>query len=493
MADSAYVIRTLGCKANLNDSQRLESELRARGWRSAEELGRVADLCIVNSCTVTDEADVQSRKLASRLARENPYARVVFTGCSAEVDSEKARAVRGVSFVVGNQDKGKLVDLVLEAMVSDPRAPRVDHPAAVLGGVTPYEAILSQHPREREWPSMDSAAGTDTSQGRLLRELGGQGQTATARAFLKIQDGCNAFCTYCIIPYGRGPSRSLPAENVLAQVRALPDEVHEVVITGTNIGDYGSDLPEELPAGGTCALTRLIERMLTEAPRVRVRLSSLDPLEISPSLLALMRSEPTRLCPHFHVSLQSADDAVLRLMKRKYRMSHAYERLHAIESLSRVGIGGAGGVFVGMDIITGFPGETPDVFERSFETLRKLPWSRLHVFPYSERRGTPAERIPGRVSPEERVRRARRLAELSFARVEAKSRAVLESEVELTGVIFDRESARKPFRTGYTANYLRVAVPTVPGQALSGVQRVRPLDLARQAAAGEVLLVSALR
>jgi threonylcarbamoyladenosine tRNA methylthiotransferase MtaB len=460
-----YLLKTLGCKANLYDSQLIEAELARRGWVPFTEGGTGPLLCVVNSCTVTDEADRQSRKMAQRLARENQDAFVVVTGCSAEVDPERIAASKGVDYVIGNRDKPALVDLMI-AKISE----KASKPAEgeLLGRVAPYEDFLSKHPMDREWPVLDAPVAR------------GSGQTMTTRAFVKIQDGCDSFCTYCIIPYGRGPSRSLRPREILAQVRALvAGGARELVLTGTNIGDYGKDW------GETPQFTELAEMILTETSLERLRLSSLDPTEITPALMALMEREP-RLCPHFHVSLQSPHSKVLRLMKRRYGFDEVKRCLEAIASL-RVGV--PGGVFVGMDVITGFPGETDDDFEWGFERLSELPWTRLHVFPYSERTGTPATRLPGKVAPAVRARRAERLMALSFERMRGHHEALLGQDFDEVLV----EKAPKSLAgslVGYTRNYVRMIAPAVSAESLRNqLVRFSANSVKADRASGDVALV----
>ncbi len=486
VSSGRYVLKTLGCKANLVDSQRLEAELLNRGWKPALEAGEAA-LCIINSCTVTDEADLQSRKLASRLKRENPEASVVITGCAAEVDPERLAATKGVSYVVGNQDKPILVDLVLKRITQRSELEPAPEAGEVLGSVTIYSHILSRHPLDREWPSVEPDSPHTPA---LLRAEGGR-FSAKTRAFIKIQEGCNTFCTYCIIPYGRGPSRSLGMNQVVEQIRGLVEQgTTEVVITGTNIGHYGSDFGET-PPGSEPPLTELFERILGETALRRLRVSSLDPTEITPGLLRLMAREP-RFCPHFHVSVQSVSDKILRLMKRRYAAVDVSRCLQALDELSDR----PGGVYVGMDLITGFPGETQEDFEQGIEFLRKHRWTRLHVFPYSERSGTPATRLPGSVPQHERVARSRRLNALSLERLSGVYQGILDSGVSLEGALLERGSAvtidGTAYRAGYTPGYLRVLVPDSSGAggAEPGAEvRVNPRALHVQASSGEVSLI----
>ncbi len=463
-----YSVKTLGCKANLYDSQLIEAELQKRGWIPSPE-GATPELCVVNSCTVTDEADRQSRKLASRAGKATAT-KVVLTGCGAEVAPEKYGQAAGVDYIVGNQNKNRLVDLVLKAIETPNESgrPSDDRGGILLGGVSNYDEIASRHPMDREWPTPESSF--------LLPPAHLRGESGRTRAFIKIQEGCNSFCTYCIIPYGRGPGRSLAIPDIVSQVRELVSQgVQEIVITGTNIGDYGVDLAEDRKP----RLEALVRSILGQTELPRLRISSLDPTEITPELQALYAAEP-RLCAHFHVSLQSPHTQVLRLMKRKYAAEHVVDCLKNIAELPAP----VGGVFAGMDVITGFPGETLEAFDWGVKRLRELPWSRLHVFPYSEREGTPATRLPNAVPIPERTRRAKVLRDLSLERLKTRHHHVLE-EYRRHGRLLDRVLIEGPVRGpdtarhyvgGYSTNYLRVVLP-VASPASGEAFRNRTLSL----------------
>ncbi|MBC7386034.1 MAG: radical SAM protein [Cryobacterium sp.] len=477
MQAKKYSLKTLGCKANLYDSQLIEAELQKRGWTpaGADEL---ADLCVVNSCTVTDEADKQSRKMAAKAAR-HPGTRVVMTGCGAEIEPEKFAAATGVDFIVGNQSKNRLVDLVLAEIEKSPLPSdefSVRGKASVgkiLGGVTSYSDILSRHPMDREWATPESSF--------MLPPAHLRGDTGRTRAFIKIQEGCDSFCTYCIIPYGRGPGRSLPIVALIEQVRDLVSQgVREIVLTGTNIGDYGADLADPVKPAGKPMLENLVTAILAETDLERLRISSLDPVEITPELRAIYAENP-RLCAHFHVSLQSPHSKVLRLMKRKYVSTDVESCLNAISELPAP----IGGVFAGMDVITGFPGEGLAEFEWGVDQLRALPWTRLHVFPYSERAGTPATRLPNTVPPSERVRRAKVLRDLSLERMKRIHHQVLTNFRE-HGRKLDRVLIEGPVKGpdptqnyvgGYSSNYLR-AILRVESEAAGEALRNQSLSLA---------------
>jgi threonylcarbamoyladenosine tRNA methylthiotransferase MtaB len=471
---STYLIKTLGCKANFYDSQLMEADFVNKGWRPFTKMSAAdsADLCIVNSCTVTDEADRQSRKLCARLARENPKAKIVITGCAAEVDPERLTQSKGIHYVIGNQNKNLLVDIILEKIQKSTNATESEI-GEVLGSVQSYESMTSRHPHDREWP--------DATQTFAAPERQGFFSTAKTRVFLKIQEGCNSFCTYCIIPYGRGPSRSLSIEQIVDQINQLLKlGTQEVVLTGTNIGDYGTDWSNEPQ------FSNLVEKILSETSLRRLRLSSLDPTEIDSKLFGLMSSEE-RLCPHFHISLQSPNNKILKLMKRKYTTRDVETCLTRIAKIER-------DIYVGMDLITGFPGESNSDFEDSYTQLASLPWTRLHVFPYSERSGTPATRLPHSVEQRDRYSRTRLLNELSMQRLNMYYKKALAHHSNLHSVLMERYRSKDQSAFGLTPNYLRIQ--------LSGDERlssysnkiisVRPTQIQADFSAQEIWLSAEL-
>ena len=440
-----YVIHTLGCKANTYDGQLIERALSDRGWEPTTQED-APDLIVVNSCTVTSEADRQSRKTASRLARRYPEAKVVMTGCGAEVDPERHVATPGVDLVVGNQDKPQLVKLVLD-QVGETSEP--DDEGLILGGVSGYDKKRARHPEARTWPSPEEAFFTPPV------DLG------RTRVFLKVQEGCDAFCTYCIIPYARGPARHLRPIELVRQVREVCDQgVQEVVLTGTALGDYGDDDEASFD------FEDLVELLLRETPIQRLRTSSMDPRELSPRLRALIAKEP-RLCPHVHVSLQSPDDQVLKRMKRRYSAADVVDTLEALGTISEQIEAERelpGGLFVGMDVIAGFPGETEAIHQANIERLTALHWHRLHVFPFSEREGTAATRLDASVPNATRKRRVRELMDLSRERLRAHYTRVLEANRPLSVLVegpAPKIEGLEPgaWFSGYTPNYFRVLIP----------------------------------
>jgi threonylcarbamoyladenosine tRNA methylthiotransferase MtaB len=469
MNKQKYFIKTLGCKANWLDSQVIESSFHQKGWLASSSADD-ADLLVVNTCTVTDEADRQSQREAILALKKNPNVKVVLTGCGAEIEPDETLRKTGAQYVIGNQNKNQFASLIEDAFSTGK--------LGKLGGVQNYGELLSQHPMDREWATPESSF--------MVPEEIHALSTGRTRGFLKIQEGCNSFCTYCIIPYGRGPSRSLKISEILDQVNALVAQgISEIVLTGTNIGEYGVDLnspspkaqdiraldpeatllPNRARPSKTPMFDELVRDILNKTNLKRLRLSSLDPSEISDDLIALIGKEAKapnggRLCAHFHVSLQSPQSKVLRLMKRKYGAEEVASCLRKIGSLAAPTTP-TGGAFVGMDIITGFPGEGESEFQETVEILKSLPWSRLHVFPYSERKGTPATRLKEKVPEKVRKERAQILRNLSLERLKGAYQALVGETLE--DVLFESPT-KGPDRDrvwlgGYSENYYRVLVP----------------------------------
>jgi threonylcarbamoyladenosine tRNA methylthiotransferase MtaB len=337
-------IFTFGCRLNA-----FESEVM-RGHTAC-----LSDTIIINTCAVTAEAERQARQAIRRAHRERPDAKIVVTGCAAQIDPARWAALPGVDRVLGNAEK-----LLAENW-------RANSPGAV----------------------SDIMAARETA-AHLVTEFAGR-----ARAFVQVQQGCDHRCTFCIIPFGRGPSRSVPVGVVADQVRTLVGAgFHEVVLTGVDITSYGSDLP------GKPLLGQLVRRLLALVPDLpRLRLSSLDPEEIDEDLWRLIGGEP-RLMPHLHLSLQAGSDLILKRMKRRHRRQGALEVIARARSLRP-------GIAIGADLIAGFPTETEALFEETVSLIEtaKIPF--LHVFPYSERPGTPAARMPAVPMDQRRARAAR--------------------------------------------------------------------------------------
>lgn len=360
----SFRIHTYGCKVNTYDSGLLQTRLSKNGFTLAKE----PRIHILNTCAVTKEATREAVKTARRLKTRDPHALVVVTGCAAQVDTEEFTHVPGIDLVVANSHKTQLEDLIRKYYSGQLR-----------------ERIHKSNIFKKE-----------------DLEPGGGVEAGHTRAFLKIQDGCNSFCTYCVIPFARGKSRSLPVDEIVRRVNELSEGGHkEIVLTGVHIADYRD---------GEAGLEDLVEHILERTTVPRLRLSSLEPGELSERLLALYANK--RMCPHFHMSIQSANSKVLLEMKRQYTAQQVESSLQAIHE--RVP-----GSFVGMDVIAGFPGESEDEFLDSYERLKRLPWTRLHVFPYSQRPGTFAARRGDQVHPLLIKKRAQLLRDLSEERWKA--------------------------------------------------------------------------
>ena len=415
-----YAISTMGCKANLTDSHALEAELQGIGGVAAPA-DTPADLFLLNTCTVTDQAD----KEAKHILRATGAGLTIATGCLAEVEPEALvgaiPAGKEVQ-VVRNSGKWEIQSLVQAWLNGERRAGGV-----VAGDRAAWHGKILENRPAHAASELASAA-------------------ARTRAFLKVQDGCNAFCAYCVIPLARGRSRSLDAAKIVAEVTALEAQgVKEVVLTAIHAADYESDGLD---------FTGLVEKVLAETKIARVRLTSLDPAEIPDRLLNLMQSEP-RLCPHFHVCLQSASSSVLKSMKRGYGAESVEERLLAIaERLPHA--------YVGMDVIAGFPTESEEDFEESLARLERLPWTRAHVFPYSVRRQTAAARMveEGRAVPREKIHdRAARLRGLSERKLSAALKAKVGTVQE---VLIEEKKVKVGSRLcsqGHARNFHRVLIP----------------------------------
>ena len=387
---ASAAIVNLGCKVNQSEMEAAARLLRQAGVPLVDPSAK-ADLYLVNTCTVTSTADEKSRSAVRRARRANPHAQVVVTGCSVQVGPESFAAVDAGARLVGNDGKASFL-AELEALVD---APDTDGPlGAPMPTLSGVDAVAAE--------GFDGAADDRASVERT-------------RAFVKVQDGCSFYCTYCIIPRARGAERSLPPEQVLADVRrALAAGHREIVLTGINIGTYDGGWSERGHRGAHTAsaltLAQLVRRILDETTVERIRLSSIEPQHVDDELLATWADGAPRTLPHLHLPLQSGDDGVLRRMGRRY-VSADYA---TVVERAR---GALPGVAVHADVIAGFPTEDDDAFERSIAFIAGLDLAGLHVFRYSARPGTPATRMAGQVPERVKKERAARLLELaSYAR-----------------------------------------------------------------------------
>ena len=353
----SYKIITLGCKVNQVESAYFSESLRESGWRAAAP-GEAADISIINTCIVTRKASYQSRQAIRRAIRENPSGKVAAVGCYAQVFPDELAHIKGVHLIAGNRDKARLPDILLRGI-------KAEEPCVI-------SKPFAKHSAFEPLP---------------LRRF-----IDRTRAFLKIQDGCESFCSHCIVPFARGPLRSLAPESVMTALESLAEEGYrEVVLTGIHLGKYGVDL------SGGIRLTGLLRSVGKRRLPLRIRLSSLEPNEIGPELIDMTASEEW-LCRHFHIPLQSGDDRILRKMNRDYtarKFTDLVGRLH--HSIPRLA--------VGVDVMVGFPGEDEKAHVRTLSLIKDLPAAYLHVFPYSPRKGTAAASFPDQV--ESKVIKAR--------------------------------------------------------------------------------------
>ena len=411
-------ITTLGCKINQFESAALHEQLAASGYELVP-FDNEAEVYVINSCTVTARSDAESRRLVRRARRRNPAARIVVTGCYAQVAPDTLAALPEVDLVIGNSEKKGIPEL------------------------------LAALPGER-------VRVADISREAVAAPLRLESHAEHTRAFLQIQNGCDACCSYCIVPAARGRSRSVPFAEAFGGVQSFARRgFREVVLTGIHLGAYGLDLSPRR------TLLELLTAIEAEGGIPRLRLGSLEPGEITDDLVAFLARSRT-VCPHLHIPLQSGSDRVLSLMRRHYTTDYFRERVERLcEALPEL--------FIGMDVIAGFPGETDDDFGRTAAFIEALPVAALHVFPFSPRPGTPAAELPDRVSGPVAKERVRTLLRLSEEKRAAFHRRFVGRELE-TLLLHHREEGRME---GLTRNYIPVSVAGAGDHAAGNLVTVR--------------------
>jgi len=412
MKKKTFYIESLGCKVNQYESDAIAAQLEAHGFSRADK-GSPADVCIINTCAVTSRAGMQSRQETRKLIRENPDATVIVTGCHAQTDQEQFKKISGVDLIVCHQDKPVIT--------------------TYLGQEQPENDLFDfRKPEYGKGAQFAPFAESD-------RPVSGK----MTRAYLKIQDGCNQFCTYCIIPYARGASVSMPFDEVVAHVSSLNSQgFKEVILTGIHTGLYGMDLTPET------SLTDLVKNLDEHKPVEQIRISSIEPNEITEELILLARPGHI-LCDHFHIPLQAGDNGVLERMKRPYsveQFSEVVQKIHAI--LPHAGIG--------LDVIMGFPGETDEAFENTYKLVEELPVSYLHVFPFSPRKGTPAYHFAPKVPSDTAKKRAALMRELGERKRSAFIK--LNQGRVLQGLIQNQRDRHTGMLKAITTNYLTVFI-----------------------------------
>ena len=423
-----YAFYTLGCKVNQYETQAMQQLLLARGDTLGEFDG-VCDCYIVNTCTVTAVSDKKSRNAIRRARKLNPNAVIGVCGCYAQTAPEEIRKL-DVDVLIGTDGRAEFLDKLAAAAA---------------------EKLRWEHVEDAGLP-------------RAFEQLPSGGLAERTRALLKVEDGCNNFCTYCIIPYARGRVRSLPLENAVAEARKLTaDGYREIVVNGIEISSWGWEWHD-----GSC-LRQLLAALCAAVPSVRIRLGSLEPRTIDEEFCKTL-SGFENLCPQFHLSLQSGSDSVLRRMHRKYDSARY---LQSVELLHRYFPGCA----VTTDLIVGFPGETEAEFEASLALIRRCALSKVHIFPYSRREGTPAAKMPNQVPKAVKEARASRAAAVAAELEDAFHTSLIGTEQP---VLF--EQPENGFYAGHAQNYAKVYA--APGELHNAVRRVRITELCRDGVFG---------
>jgi len=404
---STVSIATLGCKVNQCESAAIAQKLAVQGL-TVVPFNENADVCIINTCTVTAKTDYQSRQLISRAVRKNPGARILVTGCYAQRAPQELASLPGVTHVIGNTEKELIADIIIQ--------PEENQKTIITGNIRGEKKISP---------------------------LGASAFPEHTRAFLKIQDGCDSFCSYCIIPYTRGSSRSLPLEETLSRIASLAaNGYREIVLTGIHLGLWGRDLSPKT------SLTALVEEISKKRLVERLRISSLEPHELTGEMITLI-GDSAIVCPHLHLSLQSGNDRILGLMRRNYQTAFFRELVRKLcDSIP--------GIAVGIDVIVGFPGETEAEFAETLALIEELTLAYLHVFPFSSRPGTSAAKMEGAVSEPEKKRRVQLLREAGAKKRHAFACRFIGKPLHI--LIEGRKGKKTGFATGFSENYIPVAV-----------------------------------
>ncbi len=400
--------RTLGCKLNYAETSAIEDKLHAVGVETSD--GGNADICLVNTCSVTEMADHKCRQVIHKLVKDNPDAFVAVMGCYVQLQPQKVAEIKGVDLVVGMENKGRILEYIAEGIAQKRRHAEALH-VQKSGAMRDIKTFV---------PSCSRGDRT--------------------RYFLKVQDGCDYFCTYCTIPYARGLSRSPSANSIVSQAKEVAAQGgKEIVITGVNIGDFGRKSGENF---------EMLVKALDNVEGIeRYRISSIEPNLLTTEIIDFC-AKSRKFMPHFHIPLQSGSDTVLKLMHRRYDTKFFAEKISEVHNAMP-------DAFIGIDVIVGTRGETPELFGETLAFLEALDFAQLHVFPYSERPGTQALKIPYIVRQQDRHERAQRLIALSekkrkdfYRKYSGTTRKVLLEHTVHNGVVH-----------GFTDNYIRVEVP----------------------------------
>ena len=461
---------TLGCKVNHYETEAMREAFVSRGAVSVGEEDP-ADVYIINTCTVTNIADRKSRQYIRRVKRINPDALIVVTGCYAQVEPEEVASMPEVDMVVGNGQKSKICGLVLERLEAKPS----DRSDAQGAAGEPADAGV------KGCPGSGSDSGTQVlvlprAELTEYEDMGlvESGEPGMTRAYIKIQEGCDRFCSYCLIPYARGPVRSRPAEEIVQETRMLLDSgVREIVLTGINTALYGTEEGSEYEL--TDLLAMLDEIEMPEGDDFRIRLSSLEPTVVDKDHVEkIIRFR--RLCHHLHLSVQAGSDHILKSMNRHYTRDEYLDIVRAIRDFDPL-------YGITTDIIVGFSGETEEDFADTLDIVRQSDFGKVHVFRYSTRKGTAGERLPDAVPGEIKNERSDRLEEAA----EEVARRFRTANTGIEHTIL-AEEIQDGYMTGYTGNYIKTYIEDPEGSLEPGAfYRVRLTELYKDGCKGEII------
>ena len=432
---ATFYIEQFGCRATQADAAAIERQLRERGY-AASPNANSADVVVVNTCTVTSAADVQARQAIHAIHRGNPEARIVVTGCYAQRAPEELAALTGVSWVVGNSHKPEIPRLIGEMTPVSPQG--------TAAGFVSLAALDGESLSLERGPAK-ILTGNILEQRELFFAPIEGGEAGHTRPVLKIQDGCDRRCSYCVIPQVRGRSRSLAPDRVIEEIRKLAERgAREIVLSGIDLGNYGRDLKPRAELG------ELLRRIVDETPIERLRVSSIEPMDVTEDLIELL-STSERLARHFHMPLQSGSDRILAAMHRWYRAEHYARRAELVrEWLPDAAIGA--------DVIAGFPGETDEDHRATLALIDRLPLSYLHVFSFSPRPGTPAAEMRDHVPGDEIARRARELRSLGEEKKSAFRAAQAGRTLRVLTLNGDGEDCAGSWTRALSGNYADVRV-----------------------------------
>jgi len=407
-----FAIYTLGCKTNQLESAKITDDMLRYGWRQVN-FKDSADIYIINSCTVTSKSDNEAVYITRKAKRVNPNAKVIMTGCYAQVSNDELTALTEIDLIAGNIEKFSLAEMISSGKYMFNSENKPENKIFVSNIMQAKEFVFGE---------VDSLPGK-------------------TRANIKIQDGCNNRCAYCIIPFARGKSRSNSLNNIIGQIQKLTQNGYkEVILTGIHLGQWGLDFSPKMN------LPQLLSEFEKIPSLVRYRLSSLDPNEINSDLIKQV-GDSSKFCPHFHISIQSMDNEILRSMRRRYSVEDVFKTVNAIKAAFP-------DAFIGCDIITGFPGESDSHFDSIYNNLKNLPLSAIHVFPYSRRKGTLAYDMPEQIPEHTKKERSRALNLLGKEKLAEFKQSQLN---KVFNVIFEKSRDKQTgLLKGLTENYIQV-------------------------------------